>query len=334
MKIAYLGSNRSACDLYRASLPFKYSENECGMVNKEVKNIINTETNEVVGTNIEADVLIVPRPVSEVQYKVAQGALADGMTLVVEIDDMLDAVHQRNAAYRQSKAGVRWMLKTMELAHLITASTPTLANRYFPEKSLVVENYILDVFFDFEPSDEKEGIGWTGSIDVHPDDLDVTGDALRKMKKRHGWEFKHIGKGNLAPVLKMDYTSYGKLGFDQYMLGIDRFAVGIVPLANNEFNNGKSWLKGIEYASMGVPFVASGTAAEYRRLQEVHQMGTLVYDSYGWYTELRRLCTDESLRNEQSERYRQTAYENLRISQNAWKWDEAWEYAVQRRNNG
>ena len=42
---------------------------------------------------------------------------------------------------------------------------------------------------------------------------------------------------------------------------------GIVPLQRSRFNEAKSNLKGLEYAALGVPFVASPTA-EYERLAE------------------------------------------------------------------
>ena len=37
------------------------------------------------------------------------------------------------------------------------------------------------------------------------------------------------------------------------------FDVGVVPLQQNLFNDCKSWIKGIEYAAAGIPFVVTHT---------------------------------------------------------------------------
>ena len=40
------------------------------------------------------------------------------------------------------------------------------------------------------------------------------------------------------------------------MLAIDNITVGMVPLALTPFNQAKSYIKGLEFAARGVPFVA------------------------------------------------------------------------------
>lgn len=334
MIVRYLGRNNSACDLYRGAFPFRYTESDTEFIADGVTVSIEESTDTGVTTNIEADVLIIPRPTSRIQYLTAEAAIKDGIAVVVEIDDMLDDVHMANVAYEHTTKGLEWYYKTMDIAHVITCSTPALANRYHPDKSVVLQNYIPDFILDYPIGDEKSGIGWTGSLDVHPDDLQVVGDAIRRMRKKHGWEFKHIGRGSLSDIIKCNYTAYGKLGFDQYMLGIDTFAVGIVPLARSQFNNAKSWLKGIEYAALGVPFVASSTAAEYEALNRQYGLGVLASTPYEWYTELRRLCTDDKYRAEQSLTHRDTVESELRMSKHAWRWDEAWALAHERMHSG
>ena len=50
-----------------------------------------------------------------------------------------------------------------------------------------------------------------------------------------------------------------------YTSSVAELGVGLVPLLDSAFNRAKSWLKGLEYAALGVPFVASPTP-EYVKL--------------------------------------------------------------------
>lgn len=330
MKIRYLGSNSTACDLYRAGFPFdtlaKKGE-DVGFVDKDIEYGVNTKTNEIVGLNIEADVIIVPRPVSEVQYTLVKAAKAAGAAVVVEMDDELDSVHKDNRAYEFITPGIKWLYKSLEECHLITVSTERLAEKYHPDKAVVIPNYVPDIVYEHDVADfeDKWGIGWTGSLGVHPDDLYQLGDSIRRMHRKHGIDFRHIGDGNLAPIIRTKYLSYGYLAYDQYLLGIDSFAIGVVPLAPTDFNDSKSTLKGLEMSALGVPFVASPTR-EYLRLNKQHGLGIIANNPYEWYVEMRRLL-DDSYRREQSEMHREVAA-NWTYQYNDWRWMEAWQQAI------
>lgn len=333
MKVRYLGSTSTACDLYRAAIPFKFVESDVDFTKDEAMLYMDKVTHEVRGMEIDADVVIVPRPSQKAQYQAARGAKLSGLAVVVEIDDELDATHKENHAHTFLEQGRYWLYRTMEIADLITCSTERLAEKYYPLKSVVVPNYVHDMVFDYEMNKDKHGIGWTGSIGVHPNDLHQVGDAIARVTDETGWKFRHIGDGDLSDIIKCNYVSYGEVDFSQYLLGIDTFALGIVPLEHSDFNDSKSWLKGIEYASAGVPFVAS-PRREYRKMKKEFKVGLLAKNPHEWYTKLKRLCKDDAERESLSKQYRETAYEHFRISTNAWKWDEAWAEAYERNKSG
>src|SRR4029077_2567721 len=62
---------------------------------------------------------------------------------------------------------------------------------------------------------------------------------------------------------------------------------GIVPLQANEFNESKSGIKGLEYASAGYPTLCS-PVAEYPAMVAAGFPGEIVQDD-GWYAALRRM---------------------------------------------
>lgn len=330
MKVRYLGAMVSACDMYRAGIPFaslRSKGHDVEFLGEELQRAADSNGD----FEIECDVLIVPRPISEFAYDMVVSAKQAGIAAVVEVDDEFDAVHAKNRSYDNINKGLQWFKRSIEACDLMTVSTQRLQSLYAPEKTVVVPNSVPDQIFEVPLSDEKWGIGWTGSLSVHPDDLQVVGDALRKMSRK-GVKFRHVGTGDLTDIIKTNYIAYGFAEYGQYFHVVNDWAVGIVPLAPTNFNDSKSFLKGIEYAAMGVPFVASPTV-EYKYLNAVHGIGVLANSPYEWYTGLRRLLRSDDALQEMSIEYRQVAYDQFRQSINDWRWLEAWSEAIKRTKN-
>jgi len=97
----------------------------------------------------------------------------------------------------------------------------------------------------------------------------VTGGGVaRAVRKVPGAQVAVVGTGkdvrrNLG--LNEDPVACGWREIEDYPQAVAQFDVGIVPLELTRFNEAKSWLKGLEMAALGVPFVASPTE-QYRAL--------------------------------------------------------------------
>jgi hypothetical protein len=65
------------------------------------------------------------------------------------------------------------------------------------------------------------------------------------------------------------------------------FDIGLVPLSDVPFNQAKSAIKGLEYASAGVPFIASDLD-EYRSLHD-GGIGLLAKKTRHWFAHIERL---------------------------------------------
>lgn len=299
---------------------------------------------EVIEVQEDIDLLILQRPLNDSVYAVAEQAKKQGIAIVVELDDDLDTVHPDNSAYRSVHpkyspySNYEWVWKTCALADLVTVSTPRLT-RWGSDvgvESVVLRNCIPDAVFDSPPDPGiglSAGLGWSGTVTTHPVDLLETGDAVGRVLKRHNKDFHVVGDPSfIAHQLKLDSNtgvhSTGWVDLDNYMDALKKnIRVGIVPLELSPFNEAKSNLKGLEMASLGIPFVASPTS-EYKLLAE-HGVGQIATTSEEWYKTLNRLLTDDRKAYMLGQRYKKIVGENFRYSQHAHKWFTAWEKAVQ-----
>lgn len=171
-------------------------------------------------------------------------------------------------------------------------------------------------------------VGWYGSLGSHPRDPAAAGQGVgAALNPHYDAEFVFAGPPDDAPRLAEIFglqREVRALGFFS-MIGliqvIAEFDIGIVPLELNPFNEAKSWLKGLEFAAVGVPVLASPTD-EYLRA-EVEGGCQVVpgnQDWRGWLSELIRFPT---LRAEQAARGREWAA-TWTYEQHAGDWRAIW----------
>jgi glycosyltransferase involved in cell wall biosynthesis len=145
------------------------------------------------------------------------------------------------------------------------------------------------------------------------------------------WRFEVIGSAEgvrerLGLAVEPDELPWVE-SVEDYHVALGRLTLGIVPLGDTAFNASKSFLKGIELAARGIPFVAS-PRAEYRALG----LGILAPDrSRNWRRAVTDLMRDESLRVEMAEYGREVVRAKHTFEGNGHRWAEAWSAAVARR---
>jgi glycosyltransferase involved in cell wall biosynthesis len=108
---------------------------------------------------------------------------------------------------------------------------------------------------------------------------------------------------------------------EDYPEAVASLDVGIAPLMDSAFNRAKSFLKGLEYAALSVPFVHS-PLPEYIWLGA----GVPAHNPRVWERELKRLLTDEAWRIELAEQGRERA-SGLTYEAHCGRWWDAWELA-------
>lgn len=292
------------------------------------------------GESRDADVIYFNRPASRKAVEVIAKLVSDGYAVVVDVDDLFSHVRQGHSMYGERADQTHRLVKwACNLATMVTASTPGVLDAYAaPEKGRVIPNFVPESYLTVkpEPGARPRCIGWSGTIASHPNDLQVTGGAVARTAWDHDWQVAAIGPREQARdvrrALKMLdrqslYTT-GWLSLAGYPRAVASLGIGIVPLEDCLFNDAKSWLKGLEFASLGVPFVAS-PSVEYAKLR-LHGIGFTASRPNKWRAELAELMRDDLYRAEEAQSNRALAAE-LTIERHAHVWAEVFEEAARRR---
>jgi hypothetical protein len=284
----------------------------------------------------DADAIVIQRPAHPLHPQMINLLRQNGRAVIVDMDDDMSMIHPHNSAFTMYRENSntpfshKWALESCKVASLVTCTTPALLKRYAAHgRGVLLDNYVPGGYLGL-PCPETGAFGWAGTTASHPNDLQVTAPAVQRLLDGH---YRFAGVGNPAGV-----KSALRLREEPYFTGtvpLIKWAetiaatmdVGMIPLAPTAFNTAKSRLKGIEMSSVGVPWVAS-PRDEYRRLAKVSGGGLLADSPKEWFSQVKRLMDDHSLREDLAaagKEYMKTqTYEA-----NAWRWWEAWERAVQ-----
>lgn len=316
---------------------------------------VNSETDAIVDVELPegTDVVVLQRVTHRYLAEVIPIIRAKGVAVVVDVDDDLSAVHPANPAWRdlhpnRDKLVVQahgtkphmhsWhnLTTACKAATLVTATTPALITRYGVRgHGRVLPNYLASHYFGHADVERDDVIGWPASLHSHPDDPAVVGNAIQRLIGE-GVQFRVTSSGEgVAEAFSLRRptdveTLTEQVSLHEWPTALARLMIGIAPLADTRFNAAKSWLKPLELSAVGVPWVAS-PRAEYTRLHKLG-CGLLVDKPKTWYATLRRLTRDRALWEDLSAAGRQVAWD-LRLSQHAWKWWEAWSTALDVQRN-
>lgn len=282
----------------------------------------------------DADVLVMQRLSHHWHAKVIEILRSKGVAMVIDMDDDLSNIHPDNKAFtnyhpRNPNTPFSWknVEQACKSATLVTVSTKQLLGVYARHgRGHVIDNYVPQQYLQIKAEQEKV-FGWPGTTDSHPNDLQVTGGAVQTLIE-DGYEFRVVGPitgAKAALRLKEQPPHTGVVRMDDWAAEIAKLQVALAPLATTAFNSGKSRLKAIEAASVGVPWIGS-PRAEYRRFHQESGSGLLVEGRKEWHRAVKQLMDDASMRQELGERGR--AYmQSQTVEANAWRLWEAWSRA-------
>ena len=271
------------------------------------------------------DLLVLQRVYRPTMLETMRVIQAKGIPVVIDLDDDLLAVHPDSPAYRTLSPFWDVLREALRCADLITVSTPALARRYGNGKAVVVPNGIPRAYLEIPTHEARQVpvVGWTGTVDSHIGALEQVGTSVADLCHEGKARFraigdpdavKIIGAGEFVPGAPMQDLSYARLYAD--------LDVAIVPLKPSRFSAGKSWMKGLEAAALGVPFVASPTP-EYVRLNEMGA-GILAERAKDWKVQIGRLVGSGDLRAEYAANGRAVAATMTTEAFQAPKLWEAW----------
>lgn len=362
MKVLVYPADSAGCGYHRLIWPAQYLKeqgHDVTIVSQEDRSLeltINREE-QVVDVKLPflPDVIVLQRITHTYPAQMVSLLREKGIAVVVDIDDDLTAIHPDNPAWfglhpknygTMGSDGKRilhswnFLNTTARDATLVTVSTPNLLKKYAPHgRGVVLRNYLADHYFEAKHED-SDIVGWPASLHSHPDDPSAVGNALSRhidegaqfisfgdplsTLKAFGVNHKNEdGVPQLPPNQVKVRMNINLLDWPQAIA--EEIGIGIAPLSDTSFNRSKSWLKPLEMAAVGVPWIGS-PVPEYEYLAD-GGCGIIVDKSKAWYNVLKRLRQDQKLRIEMSEAGKEVALQ-LKLRDNAWRYLEAWEHAL------
>lgn len=347
MKVLSLRADYGGCSFYRITEPARVVSEQFGVdvrvgIDLAIDATKNPYTREYTINEIQEDIdlLIIQRPLKRSLNALISQAGKQGIAVIVELDDDFENVHPKNPAWRKTHpqfsplSNYEWLRKSASVADAVTVSTPRLLKYGQDGRSHVLRNNVPLSIFDVKPTPlSARGLGWTGSVSTHPEDLEEAHDGVYRVLRNSG-EFNVVGDGigvaGSLGISEAQVLSSGWVDLDLYYQTIlDTLSVGIVPLQSNAFNHAKSFLKGLEMAALGIPFVASPTE-EYQFLCDMG-IGSIARTPSDWYSQTKNLIEYPIKRKNLGKKYSNIVRENLVYEDNAHSWLNVWEQAVSHR---
>ncbi len=294
-------------------------------------------TYEVKELQLDVDVIVLQRPLPQLHHAVALAAKRQGIAIVADLDDDFHNVHNNNTFVNATRArkspleNTLWLDRTLKLCDVITVSTPALL-RYAKGRTqgAVVRNRIPEKAVRLPARPLCGKLGWTGTVDTHPEDLQQARGVLDQVQipltvvgSEHG-----VAKALQVPEERVELGHSWTQPVTSYWRALNFcMDVGIVPLESSAFNRAKSWLKGSEYIALGKPFIAS-PLPEYQLLAEESRAGRIATNPEEWAQAARELLEDGSKERDCGAEW---AQENT-LERHIDDWIQAWELAMKVRD--
>ena len=259
-----------------------------------------------------------------------------GQKIVVDIDDLFDEIHETNMAHgstdpAKNRDNNREIYQQIiEASDALICSTPFIQDYYkvkFPKKPIfMVRNAIdSDRWTRFKAVKRTPIIGWLGATPWRSQDLEQISGFFNQYLESRDVKFHHSGHLTWAPLAhnKLGIKDVKRVTVSPMVPLIDlpqtyaNFDIGIVPLNDIPFNRAKSFIKGVEYAAAGTPFVASALP-EYEYLAG-YGVGKIASNKTDWFDALDSFL-DGDFRQKESIRCRQIIESEFSIQARSKEW--------------
>lgn len=255
-------STWSPCPQIRLIRPFAHLQDEWELIWGVQNGKLQTD-----GIN-DVDLIILHRFTPGLMPIASLQAIFDlGKPVIYESDDLLNDIphdHPEAAAGASWKEGIEY---TVKRAKAVVVSTQFLAEKYRPLNPTVhvLPNYIdYDIFYRPVPqrTDGKITIGLLGSS-IQPSNFALVDDALRALIELYGTRLHIYFVGWECPKGWENHPQSTFLSFvHEYVnyaaqLKEWNWDIALIPLAADEYNQCKSYIKWLDYSAAGIASIFS-----------------------------------------------------------------------------
>ncbi len=137
-------------------------------------------------------------------------------------------------------------------------------------------------------------IGWTGTSTTLKY-LDLIQSVLKELAKKYNFQLTVIC--DKPPTLDLENVKFVPWKLDSEIKDLLEFDIGIMPLTENQWSQGKCGFKLLQYMALGIPTVASPIGVNVD-IVEHEKNGFLANSQKEWINYLERLLQSVSLRKE------------------------------------
>ena len=201
--------------------------------------------------------------------------LAGAKRIVLTLDDHYAAIPPGQQSYETwiVRGFHDELLRSLPLIDQLVVASDYLAKiyqKYCRNKVVVIKNY-LD-WKKWEPAYVQRqarlaaggplAIGWGGTKLHQPSwNVSVLPTLLRELQLRYGERIKFLFYNKVADLVLnaagLEFESYGLQTLEGWPSCVANFDLGLIPL-RGEYDAARSHLKALEFATLGIPWVADG----------------------------------------------------------------------------
>lgn len=235
------------------------------------------------------------------------------------IYDFDDAIWMPN--YSESNKRFHWLKAywkvnyCMKWARIVTSGNAYLADyaRKFNSNVVVVPTSIdtLNVHNKLSNHDEsKVVIGWTGTHTTQKYLLDLL-PVIERLAETCDFELRIIS--NQAPEFNVSNMHWIKWNKTTEIDDLSTFHIGLMPLYNDEWSDGKCGFKALQYMSLGIATIASPVGVNSTIIQH-NTNGLLAETPEEWYDALQSLLINKQQRIELGKAGKQTVENQFSVN--------------------
>ena len=225
-----------------------------------------------------------------------------------------------------SKGNEKWNFlknssKTNEIikvSSLIFAGNKYLSDyaKQFNQHTVIIPTTIDTTLYKpkYDFNKEKICIGWSGSFSTIVN-FESSLNALKIIKSKYGERvyFKVIGDRNFVNAeLNIKGLPWNK---DTEVEDLQEIDIGLMPLPDDAWANGKCGLKGLQYMALSIPTIMSPVGVNKEIIQD-GENGFLATTENEWVDKLSRLIDSAELRKTMGEKGRKTVVEGYSVEVN------------------
>ncbi|MCP1574903.1 glycosyltransferase involved in cell wall biosynthesis [Herbaspirillum rubrisubalbicans] len=261
-----------------------------------------------------------------------------GKKVVYDTDDLLHEMpdyHPQAASARQWRAGIEYVARR---ADAVVVSTPYLQKKLseLNDRVYVLPNY-LDYEMFYRPvranSDGKVRIGMLGTSLQGPN-FALVDKALRRVMDLHPGKINLFFIGWNPPMGWANHPAVTFIpvipSYQQYAEALKRMEwdIGLIPLAEDDFNFSKTATKWMEYSAAGIAGIFSDVSV-YRAAVRSGETGLLVpNDENAWFDAIESMISQPELRERLVQTAQAEVRDQLSIGANAARYSALYESIV------